>query len=174
MPPYLLVTGLSAQQRRARLAKVAEAIAHPAIPEAERHHLYIHILHHGHWQGNHKCTGDRRYCATCLQETGDRHEEHAIHVSHDCATARAVWAAVADTWESATTEPLDVNDPTLTVLGLRPQPPDGALGRGRAKYYAREPAWRLLHAVTLRCTTSPHPGPHGVPRPKRPARAPPG
>ena len=72
-----------------------------------------------------------------------------MHVSHDCPTARAVWAAVADTWESATTEPLDVNDPTLTVLDLRPQPPDGALGRGKAKYYAREPAWRLLHAVTL-------------------------
>ena len=143
-----LLTGLSAQQRRARLAKVAEAIAHPVIPEAERHHLYVHI-HHGQWQGTHKCTGDQRYCATCLQETGDKREEHAMHVSHDCPTARAVWAAVADTWESATAEPLDVNDPTLTILGLRPQPPDGALGRDRAKYYAREPAWRLLHAVTL-------------------------
>jgi hypothetical protein len=29
-----------AQQRRARLANVAEAIVHPAIPEEERHHLY--------------------------------------------------------------------------------------------------------------------------------------
>ena len=72
-----------------------------------------------------------------------------MHVSHDCPTACAVWAAVADTWEAATTEPLDVTNPTLTVLGLRPQPPDGALGRDKAKYYAREPAWRLLHAVTL-------------------------
>ena len=72
-----------------------------------------------------------------------------MHVSHDCPTARAVWAAVADTWEAATTEPLDVTNPTLTVLGLRPQPPVGALGRDRARYYAREPAWRLLHAVTL-------------------------
>ena len=92
-------------------------------------------------------------------------------------TNRAVWEAIAATWESATAEPLDVNDPTLTVLGLRPQPPDGALGRGRAKYYAREPAWRLLHAVTLlklHQPPSPHPGPHGVPRPERPARAPPG
>ena len=68
---------------------------------------------------------------------------------HDCPTARAVWAAVADTWEAATTEPLDITDPTLTVLGLRPQPPVGALGGARARYYAREPAWRLLHAVTL-------------------------
>ena len=65
-----LLTGLSAQQRRARLAKVAEAIAHPAIPEAERHHLYVHI-HHGHWQGTHKCTGDRRYLL-CHMPTGNR------------------------------------------------------------------------------------------------------
>ena len=72
-----------------------------------------------------------------------------MHVTHDCPTARAVWAAVADTWEAATTEPLDITDPTLTVLGLRPQPPVDALGGDRARYYAREPAWRLLHAVTL-------------------------
>ena len=39
-----------------------------------------------------------------------------MHVTHDCPTARAVWAAVADTWEAATTEPLDITDPTLTVL----------------------------------------------------------
>ena len=106
-------------------------------------------IHHGHWQGNQKCKGDQRYCATCLQETRDQHEEQVMHVSHDCPTARAVWAAVADTWEAATTKPLDVANPTLTVLGLRPQPRAGALGRDRARYYAREPAWRLLHAVTL-------------------------
>ena len=28
---------------------------------------------------------------------------------------------------------------------VRPQPPVGALGGDRARYYAREPAWRLLH-----------------------------
>ena len=39
-----LLAGLSAQERRARLlARVAEAIAHPAIPEEERHHLYVTI-----------------------------------------------------------------------------------------------------------------------------------
>ena len=38
-----LLAGLTAQQRRARLARVAEAIVHPAIPEEERHHLYVNI-----------------------------------------------------------------------------------------------------------------------------------
>ena len=64
-----LLSGLSAQERRARLARVAEAIAHPVIPEEERHHLYVNI-HHGHWQGANKCKGDQRFCATCLQTTG--------------------------------------------------------------------------------------------------------
>ena len=57
-----LLAGLSAQERRARLAKAAKAIAHPAVPEEERHHLYVNI-HHGHWQGGNKCKGDQRYCA---------------------------------------------------------------------------------------------------------------
>ena len=133
---------------RARLARVAEALAHPAIPEEERHHLYV-TIHHGHWQGNHKCKGDQRYCATCLLQTGAHHEETVRHVAHDCPTARAVWTAVAGAWEAATTEPLDVTNPTLTVLGLRQKPPDGALSQARARFDAREPAWRLLHAVTL-------------------------
>ena len=68
---------------------------------------------------------------------------------HHCPTARAVWTAVASAWEAATTEPLDATDPTLTVLGLRPWPPDNALSQEIARYTAREPAWRLLHAVTL-------------------------
>ena len=40
-------------------------------------------------------------------------------------------------------------DPILTVLGLRPEPPHGASDQARDRYAAREPAWRLLHAVTL-------------------------
>ena len=38
---------------------------------------------------------------------------------------------------------------TLTVLGLRPKPPDGATSLTKTRYEAREPAWRLLHAVAL-------------------------
>ena len=140
--------GLSAQERRARLAKVAKAITHPAIPEEERHHLYVNI-HHGHLQGANKCKGDQRYCATCLQTTGARREETVMHASHECPTARAVWTAVGKAWEAATTESLDATDPILTVLGLRPEPPHGASDQARDRYASREPAWRLLHAVTL-------------------------
>ena len=86
---HTLLAGLSAQERRARLDRVADAIAHPAIPEEERHHLYVNI-HHGHWQGVNKCKGDQRYCATCLRATGVRHEETVMHVAHACPTARAL------------------------------------------------------------------------------------
>ena len=84
--------------------------------EEERHHLYV-TMHHGHWQGGNKGKGDQSLCATCLQ-TGARHEDTTTHVAHDCPTARAVWAAIAQTWQEATSEPLDVTNPTLTVLGL--------------------------------------------------------
>ena len=113
-----LFEGLSTQERSARLRRVAEALTHPAIPDVERHHLYV-TMHHGHWQGGIKLRdrGDQRLCATCLR-AGDSQEDTAVHVAHGCPTARAVWAAVARTWQEATSEPLDVTDPTLTVLGL--------------------------------------------------------
>ena len=72
-----------------------------------------------------------------------------MHVAHECPTACAVWTAVVKAWEAATTESLDATDPILTVLGLRPEPPHGASHQDRDRYAAREPAWRLLHAVTL-------------------------
>ena len=144
-----LLDGLSDPERRARLTRVAEALTHPAIPEEERHHLYV-TMHHGHWQAANKCRGtsDQHLCATC-QQAGVSHEDTAMHVAHECPVARAVWAAVAQAWQAATSEPLDVGDPTLTVLGLRPKPPDSASGPARAEHTASEPAWRLLHAVTL-------------------------
>jgi len=42
-----LFADLSTQERSARLRRVAAALTHPAIPEVERHHLYI-TMHHGH------------------------------------------------------------------------------------------------------------------------------
>ena len=80
-----LLDGLSTQERHARLARVAAALTHPAIPEEERHHLYV-TIHHGHWQGGNKGKGDQSLCATCLQ-TGARHEDTTTHVAHDCPTA---------------------------------------------------------------------------------------
>ena len=79
-----LFAGLSTPERSARLRKVATALTHPAIPEVERHHLYV-TMHHGHWQGGikHKGGGDQRLCATCLQAgashaPGKRRAERAL------------------------------------------------------------------------------------------------
>ena len=76
------------------------------------------------------------------------HRATAIYGEHS-DYVRAVWAAIAQTWQEATSEPLDVTNPTLTVLGLRPEQPGGGDSRAGARFRAREPAWRLLHAVTL-------------------------
>ena len=38
---------------------------------------------------------------------------------------------------------------SVKKAGLRPKPPHAASSQARARYDAREPAWRLLHAVTL-------------------------
>ena len=51
-------------------------------------------------------------------------------------------------WLTTTGEALDVSTPVLTVAGLRPKPGHMA-GQARARWEALEPAWRLLHAVTL-------------------------
>ena len=39
--------------------------------------------------------------------------------------------------------------PRLTVMGLRPEPGPSAPKQARVRHAASEPAWRLLHAVTL-------------------------
>ena len=56
---------------------------------------------------------------------------------------------MAKAWEDATGQHLDVSCPRLTVLGLRPRPQQTATPAEKARHEATEPAWRLLHAVTL-------------------------
>ena len=141
------LAGLTAAQRWRLLSRLAIGISHPAIPEAERHHLWV-TIHHGHRQGANKCKGDKALCARCLQR-GDRHEETATHEVAECPEARAVWAGIAKAWEAATGEPLDTTTPRLTVMGLRPEPGPSATKQARDRHAASEPAWRLLHAVTL-------------------------
>ena len=126
---------------------MAAATTHWAIPDVERRHLLI-TVHHGHLQGGDKCKGDRRWCATCLK-AGDKREDTATHTAHECTVAREVWAKLTSAWEDATGESLDVSHPRLTVLGLRPAPPQTATPPDRARHRATEPAWRLLHAVAL-------------------------
>ena len=139
--------GLSQTQRLARLGEVAGALTHWALPEQERHHLCV-TMHHGHFQGAVKRKGDQALCARCLAK-GASHEETVVHAVHECPESTEVWAAIARTWEATTSEPLDVSSPVLTVLGLRPRPSADAPTQARERFEAREPAWRLLHAVTL-------------------------
>ena len=68
---------------------------------------------------------------------------------HECPEAAEVWAGVARAWEATTSEPLDVSNPILTVLGLRPKPGPETPTQARQRFEAREPAWRLLHSVAL-------------------------
>jgi hypothetical protein len=141
------VADLSPPQRSRLLADLAAATTHWAVPAAERNHLLV-TMHHGHLQGANKCEGDRGWCATCLK-AGHKHEDTATHTAHECPVAREVWARVAKAWEDATGERLDAAHPRLTVLGLRPAPPQTATPPDKARHKATEPAWRLLHAVTL-------------------------
>jgi len=141
------IADLSSPQRSSLLADLAAATTHWAVPAAERNHLLI-TMHHGHLQGAKKCKGDRKWCATCLR-AGHQHEDTATHTAHECPIAREVWAKLARAWEDATGESLDVSHPRLTVLGLRPTPPQTATPPDKARHRATEPAWRLLHAVTL-------------------------
>ena len=104
-------------------------------------------MHHGHWLGGQKCKGDQALCAQCLR-TGTRVEETATHVHHDCATAKAVWELVAGHWHRATGEELDLSSPLQAIAGLR-KPPATGCESATAAWKAREPAWRLLHSVTL-------------------------
>ena len=102
-------------------------------------------MHHGHFEGANKQKGDKALCARCLAR-GDRHEETVVHAVHECPESAEVWAAIARTWETTTSEPLDISSPILTVLGLRPKPSPGAPTQARERFEAREPAGTMSAA----------------------------
>ena len=58
------LAGLTAGQRWRLLARLALGICHPAIPEAERHHLWV-TVQHGHWQGTQKCKAQKCKAQKC-------------------------------------------------------------------------------------------------------------
>ena len=99
---------------------------------------------------------------------GERHEETAIHEYHECPTIReGVWRPLAKVWLAATGDTINVESPLLTVAGLRLAPATLA-GEARKRFVALEPAWRLLHSVTLlqlhRARTRLHMAYHAHPR----------
>ena len=118
-------------------------------------------------QASHKCKGDKAFCAQCLRR-GERHEETAIHEYHECPAIReGVWKPLAKVWLAATGDTINVESPLLTVAGLRLAPTTLA-GEARKRFTALEPAWRLLHSVTLlqlhRARTRLHMAYHAHPR----------
>ena len=162
-----LLAGLPHEQRRRRLAAIANGMKHGVIPQEESHHLYV-TMHHGHLQGQVKCRGgDKGLCARCLLR-GERHEETVLHEHHECPEARALWEKIADGWLEATGERLDTGSPLLTVAGLRLPTPGGLPAGARARFDALEPAWRLLHSVALlkshQARTRAHMAYHAEPR----------
>ena len=58
-----LLSGAGDPQRL--MAAMAEGICCPAIPQEERHHLFI-TMHHGHAEGSVKCSGEAALCPRCL------------------------------------------------------------------------------------------------------------
>ena len=85
-------------------------------------------------------------CAYCLKN-GKRTEETAAHLHHKCPKAAAIWKKIVEDWNEKTGDSV-VADLTASVAGLRTCP-DGVTGETRREWEACEPAWRLLHAVTL-------------------------
>ena len=131
---------------RALIKDIASGITHWAIPPEEQVHL-LKTAHHGYKQGALKCSGIHALCARCLQ-AGAPKEECATHTHHDCPAAKEVWKSIAGAWLAATGERLDIEDPVLTVMGLRRQP-DGWGGDALEKWKKLEAPWRVLHSVTL-------------------------
>ena len=140
-----LMRGVPAEKRRQHIGRIAAGINHWAIPQDAGMHL-CKMLHSGLFMGAVKCSGDKAMCAHCLR-AGTRVEETAQHVHHTCPKARAVWEAVIRDWNEKTGDTLDPSDPKTAVAGLREAPREIA-GPVKQEWEAREPAWRLLHAVT--------------------------
>ena len=160
-----MLAGLTEEEKRARVGKIAKGLGHWAIPQEEALHL-CETVHSGLMIGALKCSGGKAMCAHCLKN-GKRTEETAAHVHHKCPKAKAVWQVVIADWNEKTGDQVSTADLTAAVAGLRTCPP-GVTGEAKAEWEAGEPAWRLLHAVTLheiyraRCRT--HAAYHASPR----------
>ena len=160
-----MLAGLSEEERRRRIGEIATGLGHWAIPQEEALHL-CETVHSGLMIGGNKRSGEKALCAHCLKN-GMRTEESAAHVHHKCPKAKAVWRVVMEDWNEKTGDQMNTTDLTASVAGLRTCP-TAVTGEAKAEWKALEPAWRLLHAVTLqeiyraRCRT--HAAYHAEPR----------
>ena len=141
-----MLAGVPNEERRARIGKIAAGMNHWAIPQEEGRHLG-EAVHSGLQIGKVKCKGDKAMCAHCLKN-GVRTEETAVHAHYKCPKAKAVWKVVIGDWNEKAGDQVSAADVTVAVAGLRTCP-DGVSGEAKSEWERREPAWRLLHAVTL-------------------------
>ena len=70
-----MLAGLTEEEKRARVGKIARGLGHWAIPQEEALHL-CETVHSGLMIGAQKCSGDKALCAHCLKN-GKRTEETA-------------------------------------------------------------------------------------------------
>ena len=82
---------------------------------------------------------------------------------HECAAAQQVWETVANHWQATTGLSLDITAPSLTVMGLRPEPRESEPQAAKDRFHATEPAWRMAHP-TRRDPTEDPPGEEQGPR----------
>ena len=136
-----MLAGLTGEERRARVGRIAKGLGHWAIPQDEALHLSA-TVHSSLMIGGMKCSGEKGKCAHCLKN-GMRTEETAAHVHYKCPKAKAVWQVVMADWNEKTGDQLSPADLTAAVAGLRTCPP-GVTGEAMAEWEASEPAWRLL------------------------------
>jgi hypothetical protein len=159
-----MLAGVPEEEVKPRIGKIAAGLGHWAIPPEEALHLCA-TVHSSLMIGGKKCKGEKALCAYCLKN-GKRTEETAAHLHHKCPKAVAIWKKIVDDWNEKTGDSV-IADLTASVAGLRTCP-DGVSGETRREWEACEPAWRLLHAVTLqeiyraRCRT--HAAFHASPR----------
>lgn len=96
------------------------------------------ILVSGHWMGEHKETGLRRYCTAC-RHSGAHNFESLEHAFADCAEAAEVWKWAIGRWNEATMQQLDPGDKRVTLLA----------DRGEAAQALTEDLWRMVHTAVI-------------------------
>ena len=166
-----LLQGTPRSKQNELIAKIAAGIHHPAIPQEEAHHLRI-TAHHGHVEGTEKCKGNQALCPRCLYN-GKREPETAIHKYSTCPDTAQVWREITRTWEHHTGEIIS-HSALLHITGLRSTPPT-LKGQALKWWKDKEPAWRLLHSVTLlqihKARNLASGACHAIPRRPKPQRA---
>ena len=114
-----MLAGLTGEERRARVGRIAKGLGHWAIPQDEALHLSA-TVHSSLMIGGMKCSGEKGMCAHCLKN-GMRTEETAAHVHYRCPKAKAVWQVVMADWKKKKKN----NEKPAADARLAAEAPDG-------------------------------------------------